>query len=54
MDRHFNGVAIACEGFVNRIIYYFINKMVKADLARRADVHRGSFPHRVTAFENRN
>jgi hypothetical protein len=53
MDRYFNSVAIACQGFVNRIIHYFINNMVKANLARRADVHSGSFPNRVAAFENR-
>ena len=45
MNGYFNGVAIAGERFVDRVVDNFVNQMVQANLAGRTDVHRGTFAH---------
>ena len=45
-------VAIACHRLVDTIIDDLIYQMVKPPLTDIADVHGGSFPHSLKAFQN--
>ena len=39
MDGNFDFLGITGEGFVDGVVYYFVNKMVKPHLTGRANVH---------------
>jgi hypothetical protein len=51
-DGHIDGVAIAGEGFVDRVVDYFIDEVVKTAWAGGADVHTRALAHRFETFEN--
>ena len=40
-----NLVTVACQRLINRVIHYFINKVVQTPLACRTDIHTGSFSY---------
>ena len=52
VDGHGNGVAIAGKGFVDRVVYDFVNQVVQSAGVRRTDVHSGAFSDRIQPFEN--
>jgi hypothetical protein len=52
MNRDVNRIAITGQRFIDRIIYYFVNQVMQTNLTRRSNVHRRSFAHRVTPFED--
>jgi hypothetical protein len=52
MDRYVNCIAVTSQCFVNRIIYYFVHKMMKTDFTRGADIHRRAFANGIAAFKN--
>ena len=52
VDGDFNFLGIAGKGLVDRVVYYFVNKMVQSHLAGRADVHGWAKPDCLQAFQN--
>ena len=50
--RDFRGKA--AQSFIYRVIDYFIHQVVETHLARRADIHRRTQPHRLQPFEHFN
>src|SRR2546423_1490738 len=50
MDCDFNRVAVSCQSLVNGIVNDFVNEMMQAQIAGRANVHGGAIAHCVTAF----
>ncbi len=53
MDEDFDAVAVTGERFVYGIINDFIDQVVEAHLARRADIHGRPFTNGLTPFEHR-
>jgi len=52
MNCDINLVGVSGERFINRIVYDFIDQMVQANLARRADVHGRTFTHGLHATQH--
>ena len=52
VNKDFDAVAVAGEGFVNRVVDDFVDKVMQADLAGRADIHRRAFAHCIPPFED--
>jgi hypothetical protein len=48
-----DGVAIAGQRLVDRVVDDFVDEVVEATLAGRADVHAGPLADRFEALENR-
>ena len=54
MNRDLNAIAIAGEGFVDRVIDDLVYQMMQAALIRRADIHARSAANGFKAFEHLN
>ena len=54
MNEHLDMVAITSEGFVNRIIDYLVNQVMKATGTGSANVHARALANGVKAFEDLN
>lgn len=55
MQRDVNFRAVSCKSFINRIVQYFENKMVKSRAIRRiADVHARTLSYSLKSFQNLN
>ena len=52
VDGDFDVVAGSRQGFVNRIVYDFVDQVMEPSRSRRADVHAGTLPHRFQTFQN--
>ena len=52
MNEHLDMVAITSEGFVNRIIDYLVNQVMKATGTGSANVHARALANGVKAFED--
>ena len=52
VEHDFDGVAVAGQGLVHRVVHHLINQVVQASRPRGADVHPGPLAHRLQAFEN--
>ena len=52
IDDHLNGITVAGQGLVNRIVHDLINQMVKASAGGRSDVHARPFPNSLQALQN--
>src|SRR5262249_39707506 len=52
MNRDVDFVSVSGESFVDRIVDDFIDEVMKAEFAGRANVHGGTFAHRLHATEN--
>ena len=52
VNRDVNLLRIAGQRFVDGVVYYFVNQVMQAHLAGRADVHRRTQPHGLQPFEN--
>ena len=50
-DLHGDGVAVTRQRFVDRVVDYFDDKVVKSSLVRRADIHTGAFADGFQSFE---
>ena len=50
VNRNLDGVAIARERLVNRVVDDFVNQMMKSQFSGRADIHRGTLADRVAAL----
>ena len=50
--RHVDRVAEARERFVYRVVYHFVDEVVKSALALVADVHAGAFAYRLEPLKN--
>jgi len=53
-DGYLNVVAVSREGFINRVVHYFIDKMMQAALTGGTDIHTRALPNRLEAFKNSN
>jgi hypothetical protein len=53
MDGHRDLVAVAGEGFINRVINNLVHEVMKTAGAGRADVHPGTLADSLEAFEDR-
>jgi hypothetical protein len=53
IDHYGYKVTIAGEGFVNRVVYHFIDKMVQPAGVCTADIHCRALTDRSEPFENR-
>jgi hypothetical protein len=51
-NRDVDSIAIPREGLINRVIDNFVNKVMQAALAGRADVHTGTLTDGLESFEN--
>jgi hypothetical protein len=51
VDGHIDLAAGASQGFINGIVYDFINKMVQGFLVRSADIHTGAPAYGLKAFQ---
>ena len=54
MNIYNDVVTMACEGFINRVVYYLINKVVKTFHPNITNIHGWSFPDRLQAFQHLN
>src|SRR6266481_6718397 len=52
VDRHIDLRRVSREGFVDRVVDYFVNEVVESSRGRRPDVHAGTLPDRLETFEN--
>src|ERR1700674_893629 len=52
VDGHFDLVGVAGEGLVNRVVDDFVHQVMQPKFAGRADVHGGTFAHRLHAAED--
>ena len=52
MNEHLDMVAITSEGFVNRVIDYLVNQVMKATWAGSTNVHARALANGVKAFED--
>ena len=50
-DLHGDGVAVTRQRFVDRVVDYLDDKVVKSSLVRRADIHTGAFADGFQSFE---
>ena len=53
MDRDFDGVAISSQCLIDRVVHHFIDQVMQAQLAGRADIHSRPLAHGLPAFKNR-
>ncbi len=44
--------AVACQGLINGVVHDLVDQVVQADLASRADVHRGPQAHCFQALKH--
>ena len=51
INCHMNCIAKTGQSFINGIIHYFINKMMKSSAGRTSNIHSGSFPNRFKTFQ---
>src|SRR5690606_29947602 len=51
-DRHVDRVAVAGQRLIDRVVDDLVDKVVQAPLTSRADVHAGTFAHRLETFEH--
>ena len=42
----------ACKGFINAIVYYFLDQVVKSTAIRAPYIHAGTFPDSIQAFKH--
>src|SRR4029079_15599084 len=51
-ERRRDLVAIPCESLVDAVVEHFVDEVVEAALAGRADVHAGALPNRLETLEH--
>ncbi len=51
-DSNFDVGTIASQGFVDRVVYCFVNQMVQTLFADIANVHGGALAHSFKSFEH--
>ena len=49
-----NGITVACKGFINRVVYDFIDQMVQSSDAHITDIHGGTHTYVLHSFEGLN
>ena len=52
MDRHLDGVAVAGQGLVHRVVYDLVDEVMQAPRAGRPDVHPGALADSLEPFED--
>jgi hypothetical protein len=52
MNGDFDGVAMACERFIDGIIYDFVDQVMQTPLGRVADIHAWTFSNSLQPFQN--
>ena len=52
VDRHLDGVVVARQRLVDRVVDHLVDEVVQAALAGRADVHARSLANSLQAFED--
>jgi hypothetical protein len=53
VDGHRDGVAVAGQRLVDRVVHHLVDQVVQAADARRADVHAGTLADGLEALEDR-
>jgi hypothetical protein len=51
-DSNIDAVAVALHGFVNRVVYNFVNEVMKAVYVGASDVHTGALADGFETFEH--